>query len=126
MTLHQILFVEDDLLASASSCEFIRDRGLRALDAGCAASAAQIIDRRGYLSALVTDVDLGDGEDGFAVARRARAAYPGLPVIFVSGTAAARHAAEGVEGSVFIAKPCHPRQIVDTLLAISSPGRRAA
>ena len=123
MTLHQILFVEDDVLASASSCEFIRDRGLRALDAGCAASAAEIIDRRGYLSALVTDVDLGDGEDGFAVARRARAAYPGLPVIFVSGAPGARDAAQGVEGSVFIAKPCHPREIVEALLAMPSSRR---
>ena len=126
MHAHQILFVEDDLILSFSSCEFIRDRGMRVIETSSALLAANVIDKHTYLSALVSDIDLGEGEDGFDVARRARAAYPHLPVVFVSGAAASRHAAEGVEGSIFIGKPYHPRQIVDTLLAISSPGRRAA
>lgn len=115
----QILFVEDDALVGASTCEFMRGRGVRVLDADSAAAALSVVERQCYLSALVTDIDLGAGEDGFEVARRARAAYPSLPVVFVSGTAAARHRAEGVEGSVFIDKPYHPRQILDALLGLS-------
>ncbi len=115
----QILFVEDDALVGVSTCEFMRGRGVRVLDADCASSAMSVVDRQGYLSALVTDIDLGAGEDGFEVARRVRAAYPRLPVVFVSGTAAARHRAEGVEGSVFIDKPYHPRQILDALLGLA-------
>uniref|UniRef100_B0SVJ8 Response regulator receiver protein n=1 Tax=Caulobacter sp. (strain K31) TaxID=366602 RepID=B0SVJ8_CAUSK len=115
MNAHQILFVEDDPLISLSASEFIRDRGFRVLDADCALDAMKVIDRHGYLSALVTDVDLGPGQDGFALARQVRTAYPHLPVVFVSGTAAARHPVEGVEGSVFIDKPYHPRQVVEAL-----------
>jgi DNA-binding response OmpR family regulator len=118
MHAHQILFVEDDPIIGIASCDFMRDRGMSVLDADCATGAAAIIQRRCYLSSLVTDVDLGPGEDGYAVARRARAAYPGLPVVFISGCAGKRHATEGVEGSIFIDKPYHPRQIVDALAAI--------
>jgi len=120
MRAQQILFVEDDPVIGLSSCEFIRDRGFRVLGADCALEARQVIERHGYLSALVTDIDLGDGEDGFDVARRARAAYPRLPVVFISGTAASRQATQGVEGSVFINKPYHPRQIVEALSALRS------
>ncbi len=120
MDAHQILFVEDDLVMSLAACEFIRDRGIRVIAAGDALSAAIILDKRGYISGLVSDIDLGVGEDGFEVARRARAAYPGLLVVFVSGAAAARHELEGVEGSIFIEKPYHPRQIVEAIAMLSA------
>jgi len=125
MKAHQILFVDDDLISGLSTSEFIRDRGFRVLGADCASDARRVLDRNFYLSALVTDVELGEGEDGFAVARQARAAYPHLPVVFISGTAASRHQTEGVAGSVFIDKPYHPRQIV-AALAVLSPRRAAA
>jgi CheY-like chemotaxis protein len=119
MQAQQILFVEDDALMSASTCQFIRDRGVRVLDADTALGAIDVLGRKGYLSALVTDINLGAGEDGFDIARRTRVAYPGLPVVYVSGAAASRHLAEGVEGSVFINKPYHPRQIIEALAGLS-------
>lgn len=119
MQVQQILFVEDDVLISYSSCGFLRDRGLRVIEASTASAAVTVLERLPYLSALVTDVDLGAGENGFDVARRMRASYPGVAVIFVSGTAASRHKVEGVEGSIFIAKPYHPRQIEEALLSLS-------
>jgi DNA-binding response OmpR family regulator len=120
MRAQQILFVEDDLITSLSSCDFLRDRGFRVMEVADAQSAAEIVDQRGYLSGLVCDIDLGPGADGFQVARRTRLAYPGLPVVFVSAAAAARHPLEGVDGSIFIPKPYHPRQIAEALSALSS------
>lgn len=119
MQTQQILFVEDDVLIGISTCEFIRSRGIRVLDANSAASAMTVVDRHGYLSGLVTDIDLGAGQDGFEVARKVRAIYPRLPVVYASGSAAARHKTDGVEGSVFIDKPYHPRQILDALIGLS-------
>jgi CheY-like chemotaxis protein len=121
MHVDQILFVEDDLVTSLTTCEFLRDRGMRVVEATCAASAMSILNKRGYISGLVSDIDLGGEDDGFDIARRARANYPGLPVVFVSGSAAARYEAEGVEGSVFIAKPYHPRQILEALSTLAEP-----
>lgn len=93
----------------------LRAEGFGVTEAYCASAAFELLSKHGVLSALVTDVDLGPGPDGFAVARRARAAYPGLPVVFISGTAVSRHLFEGVGGSQFIAKPLNPRQIVEAL-----------
>lgn len=120
MSAYKILFVEDDFIAMAGTREFLQGEGFIVDTACCGQEALEIINRRPHLSALLTDVDLGSGLDGFAVARKARLAYPHLPVIYVSGTAANRHAAEGVHGSRFLSKPYHPRQIVDALIYSSN------
>jgi len=77
--------------------------------------AIEAIDRLDPLTALLTDIDLGAGPDGFDLARHARHFYPHLPVVFVSGTMGAHHAANGVARSIFIAKPFVPRQVIDAL-----------
>jgi CheY-like chemotaxis protein len=71
------------------------------------------------MTALLTDVDLGSGPDGFDVARHARTLYRRLPVVFVSGTMAAHHAANGVVNSAFVAKPFLPHQIMAALIRVS-------
>jgi DNA-binding NtrC family response regulator len=110
-----ILYVEDDLLCSSENSEVIRESGFDVVEACCAAEAAAVIDRHDPLVALVTDINLGDGADGFEVARHARLAYPDLPVIYVSAAAAARISLEGLKGADFIAKPFHAQQIIDAL-----------
>jgi CheY-like chemotaxis protein len=111
----RILFVDDDFISNMATCEVLRADGFNVTEAYCASAAMKLLNKRHVLSALVTDVDLGPGPDGFAVARCARAAYPDLPVVFISGTAMSRHLFEGVGGSQFIAKPLNPRQIVEAL-----------
>ena len=115
--MHQfrVLLVEDDFASSMVCCEFLRASGMVVTEAYCAAAAIESFERPGGLSALVTDINLGDGADGFEVARRARALYPDIPVVYVSGSASDRFAAEGVPGSTFVAKPMHPRQILEAL-----------
>jgi CheY-like chemotaxis protein len=115
--MHQfrVLLVEDNFLLNMECCEFLRESGMSVTEAYCAAAAFEVLDRPGRLSGLVTDIDLGVGPDGFEVARRARAAYPDIPVVYISGTAGARCASEGVAGSEFVAKPLHPRQILEAL-----------
>lgn len=125
MRAHQILFVEDDIVTRLCASDYLRDHGFRVIEAASACEAALVVGQRGYLSGLVCDIDLGPGENGFQVARRSRATYPGVPVVFVSATAATRHLIEGVSGSVFIPKPYHPRQIADALCALS-PHQAAA
>lgn len=115
--MHQfrILLVEDDFTSSMECCEFLRASGMVVTEAHCAAAAFEVLDQPGHISALVTDINLGVGADGFEVARRARAAFPDIPVVYISGAAADRQAAEGVGGSSFVSKPLHPRQILEAL-----------
>jgi DNA-binding NtrC family response regulator len=110
-----MLFVDDDFWGHLENCEFLRERGFHIVEAYTASEACAAIDGPARLSALVTDIELGDRVDGFELARRARAAYPHVPVVYMSGTATARHNAEGVSHSEFISKPFHPQQIMDAL-----------
>ena len=110
-----ILFVDDDMISNLENCKFLREDGFTVDEASKATMAFDAIDRHGQLAALVTDIDLGPGADGFGVARHARATYPHLPVVFISGMEGHPHPAEGVAGSEFVAKPFHPLRVVEAL-----------
>ena len=111
----RILFVEDNRVASLLNCLVLREAGYDVVEAFCAQEALEIIEKHEPLSALVTDINLGVGGDGFDVARSARAIYPRLPVVYISAAAAARFDKEGVERSEFIDKPFHPARIMEAL-----------
>ncbi len=115
MAYSNVLFVDDDAWIHLGTCEFLRDNDLRVVEAWSAAEACEVIDGDACLTALVTDIDLGAGVDGYEIARRARAAWPHLPIVYISGTSSARHAVEGVALSQFVRKPFDPQQILDAL-----------
>jgi CheY-like chemotaxis protein len=109
------LLVEDDCVINADICGVLEDLGIFVTSVFSADTAIAAIDQAEYLKVLVTDIDLGEGMNGFDVAHHARDRYPNLPVVFISGTMGSRHAAEGVAGSEFVAKPFHPFQIRDAI-----------
>jgi CheY-like chemotaxis protein len=115
MRKNKILFVEDDFVLNMATRDCLEDLGFEMNCVHSGPSAIEAINRLEYLTALLTDVDLGVGPDGFDVARYARTLYRGLPVVYVSGTMAAHHAAHGVEGSLFVPKPFQPAQIANAL-----------
>jgi CheY-like chemotaxis protein len=113
-----VLFAEDDLVLNMATCASLEDEGVYVKCVYSGPAAIEAITRLEYLDALLTDIDLGSGPDGFDVARYARRLYPHLPVVFVSGTMGIHHAANGVEGSVFIGKPFHQAQILRALFEV--------
>ena len=120
MTHMRVLVVDDDPTVNFVSCEILQDCGCQAVGVHCAAAAFEALDNDAKLSCLVTDIELGGGPDGFAVARRARLANPCLPVVYISGTAAARHRSEGVDRSEFLQKPFQAREFVEVLRRVVS------
>jgi DNA-binding response OmpR family regulator len=56
-------------------------------------------------AAVVTDVDLADGMDGFAFARAARLRWPQIRVLYVSGEISNMNGRTLPPGDVFMAKP---------------------
>jgi DNA-binding response OmpR family regulator len=57
------------------------------------------------VAALVTDIELGDGPDGWDVAIHARGARRDLPLVYVTAKGAAEWNEKGVPGSLRIDKP---------------------
>jgi CheY-like chemotaxis protein len=126
-----VLFVDDDLISHLLNCAVLRESGFNVVEAMSYAEACAEIKRRPRLAALVTDIELGVGPDGFEIARQARLTNPEVAVVYMSGTELRRYAKEGVKNSRFIPKPFGPEQLVKALddatapraaLGLDSPG----
>ena len=111
----RIIFAENDIVLNEAVCEFLQSLSIEVICVYSGIAAIEAISRLEYLTALLTEVNLGPGPDGFDVARYARELYPHLPVVFVSGAIGSRHAANGFAESAFVAKPFHQRQILKAL-----------
>jgi len=111
----KLMFVEDDIVLNMAMSSSLEDLGFDVRSFYSASSAIEAIDECHYITALLTDIDLGKGLDGFDVARHARKLHRHLPVVFISGTMAAHYAAHAVPGSVLLAKPCQPQQVARAL-----------
>ena len=106
-----VLLVEDDFLVAAALSESLAGADLSVEVAHTDRDAYNFLkDPERSFSVLVTDIDLGPGTDGFDVARAARAAHPGIPVIYITGHAS-HQSHLGVEGSVMMAKPFSPQEL---------------
>ncbi|MGH6738647.1 MAG: hypothetical protein ACREDY_06390, partial [Bradyrhizobium sp.] len=57
---------------------------------------------------LFTDVNLPGDMDGAALAQRARAMQPDLPVMYTSGRRSIIDQLDPVQGSMFVPKPYNP------------------
>ena len=80
-----ILLVEDDDLVRDCLAEALADAGLSIEGIASAEAAMVMINGGHHPGVIVTDINLGAGMDGLTFARAARAACPGLPIVFISG-----------------------------------------
>jgi DNA-binding response OmpR family regulator len=65
--------------------------------------------------ALITDIKLGRGPDGWDLGHRARELVPDMPVIYITGDSSHEWSSKGVPNSVVIAKPFAPAQLVTAI-----------
>ena len=113
-----LLYVEDETITQDLVETSLREAGFEVLTASDGTQALDLLGRpNDALRGLITDINLGDGPDGWEVARRARELTSGLPVVYVSGASEGDWSSRGVPNSVMIAKPFAPAQVV---VAISS------
>jgi len=116
----QVLLVEDEIFIAEIIRDALEDRGLAVKSAHCHRTACDILDDEARtFSVLVADINLGPGEDGFAVARRARELHPGLKVVYITGHAA-HLLKNGVDGSVLIPKPFYPDELAERVAEMAA------
>ena len=106
-----ILLIEDELLLCWSLEEALKPCGYATVIATTGHAGLAAIEGPGRYDAVVTNIRLSDGPDGWTLARRARELHPDVAVIYVSGDSAVDHTAEGVPDSVMISKPLKAGQI---------------
>jgi DNA-binding response OmpR family regulator len=114
-----VVIVDDEpLIAAIVELEF-GEAGFDVHSVRDAAGAADAIAGLGTrLSALVTDIKLGKGPDGWAVATEARQRLPRLPVVYMTGDSGADWPAFGVPRSVLIQKPFVGAQVFAAVIAL--------
>jgi len=114
-----LLYVEDDSLIQLTVVESLEEAGFKLLVADSGDQAVQLlVAHAADLRGLITDVNLGDGPDGWAIAREARQLVAGLPVVYVSGASDHEWTSRGVPGSTIIAKPFTNTQLVVAISAL--------
>lgn len=81
----------------------LSDRGYRVCEATGATEALECLAQNADIAVLITDIELADG-DGWSLAARAAAAYPGLKIIYTSAVGNSAPMDQGPPGR-FLAKP---------------------
>lgn len=101
-----MLVVEDDVLLAFPVEHVLLDAGHQVEVVHNGNDALNALHRdTDTFDALVTDIRLGSGPDGWEVARRARQLTNGIRVIYMTADSAAQWTGNGVPGSVMLRKP---------------------
>lgn len=101
-----ILVVEDEALIRLALVDMFENADFDVLEASDASEAIALIEgHASRIDVLLTDIRLGDGPDGWDVARFARSQLEDLPIVFVSADSADDWKEAGIDRSVMLAKP---------------------
>ncbi len=65
--------------------DLVEDAGFEALEATSANDAVRLLESRPDIGLVFSDIDLGAGEDGLALAREIRERWPPVEIIMTSG-----------------------------------------
>ena len=107
----RILIVEDEFLIRLTLTEALSDEGYEVIEAGTGAEALDQLNGDTGIALMMTDIKLHGAMDGLELARQARAARPGLPIIYVSGRPDVLNAVSRSDKDVIITKPYLPSDI---------------
>jgi signal transduction histidine kinase len=99
----RILLVDDDDAVRQVAADMLRDLGYDVVEVGSAGAAFDTLESQGSIDLLLLDFAM-PGMSGAEVARRVRARYPQLPILFVTGYAD-RTLLSGISEAQTIGKP---------------------
>jgi len=102
--------VEDDYVQRSLATMLLEESEMDVVTCDNGEDALAVIDELGYrIAMLFTDVELGGGIDGIELAHQAKQRCPDMRVIVTSGSPRVRRLPDG---SVFMAKPWAPLQLL--------------
>ena len=118
-----VLIVENEALIRMSAVHMVEDAGYAAVDARNADEAIGILERRGDIGAIFSDIRMSGSMDGLKLAHAVRGRWPPIHLILTSGMEVPDGAKLPVRGR-FIRKPYTPEQIAAALKELfgSDPG----
>jgi DNA-binding response OmpR family regulator len=117
-----VLLVEDDTMVRLTLADFFEAAGCDFLEASNAEDAMTILgDPSQPIDILVTDLNLGPGEDGLALAAKARQRRPELWVVYETGSPEMLANRALAPWEQVFRKPFDPMALAATVSALSQP-----
>jgi DNA-binding response OmpR family regulator len=119
-----LLLIEDEPLLLIETEDLLREHGFDVVVSATGRHGIAELERESArFCAVVTDVRLGSGPNGWDVAHRARELEPTMPVVYLTADSADEWAANGVPGSILITKPFVPAQLIVAIAGLlNGPG----
>jgi CheY-like chemotaxis protein len=108
----RILVVEDEPLLLDTVVEELEERDFVVMGASGGQEALGLLDRHAF-DALLTDIRLPGGIDGWTIAGKAQERFPGLAIVYMSGYAP--DPGRAVPPGVLLQKPFAIDALVSTL-----------
>lgn len=117
--MHTVLVVEDDPTVLMFLEDGLDEQGYSVVSARSSGEALHILGTGIHrVDVLVADIRLGDGIDGWEIARCARESVPGLPIVYITGDSIQSFAGEGVADSVILQKPFTRIELSDAIRSL--------
>lgn len=121
-----VLLVEDEPLLAMTTQAALEDGGHEVVVASNAVKALELLEGGFRPSALITDIRLGTGKNGWQLAVEARSHDPQLPVIYVSGDSGGEGGEHAVGGSLRLRKPILVHQLLSAIAQVSGSRTRSS
>ena len=122
-----VLVVEDEELLQLVIHDGLKDGGVDVRVVASAREALALLQSELVkYSALVTDINLADGYNGWDVARQAREIDPSLAVVYATSASADDWRAQGVPNSILMVKPFALAQLVTAVSQLLNTGEGTA
>jgi CheY-like chemotaxis protein len=116
-----VLLVEDEPLIIDVLESALIESGYEVVKARTGTEAVEEIEAEvSRFRAIATDIRLGTGPDGWQLAQRARELMPHMPIVYMTGDSSHEWASKGVPGSVILAKPFAPAQLVTAISTLAT------
>jgi len=114
-----VLAVDDDSAIRALLADYLGDNELRVTAVPDGREMDAVLARE-TIDLVVLDVRLQQGEDGLQIARRLRAATPGLPILMLTGRAEEADRVMGLElgADDYLTKPFSSRELLARIRAL--------
>ena len=113
-----VLLVEDEESIRTMIEAALAEHGVAVRSAADNKTAYRLLDKEAAsFKVLVADINLGGGETGFDVARRARKLNPKMAIIYITGQAL-NVDRFGVEGAMLFPKPFNLDDLAEMVLAV--------
>jgi DNA-binding NtrC family response regulator len=109
-----ILVVEDDDHVRMNAVEALQDNGFSVIEARHADEAWSILESRGDIGVVFTDIDMPGSMCGLTLSERVHRAWPEIRLVLTSG----RHrlsARDVPDHGRFVAKPYRASEVIDAI-----------